>query len=611
MSLLAVGISHQTAPVALLEQFAMAADDRSRRCTSWSTATTSARRSCWPRATGSRSSPRSSASTAASPTSAGCWPARPAPTVEELSPYVTVHYEDQAVAHLFTVAAGLDSMVVGETQVLGQLRAAYGLARDEGTVGRALHPVAQRALRVGKRVHTETGIDRAGASLVVGRPRPGRGRARRAWPAARSSWSAPARWARSRPRRWPAAAPTSSSAPAPRPRRAAGRQHRRPRRRRSPTSPTELAAADVLVTCTGATGLVVGTDVVAGRHDRPHGRPLVDRRPRPAPGRRPGRRRACPACTWSTWLCCRASGPRDGRPAGRRPVAADDIAAAHALVETETALLRAERQAAEVAPTVSALRSQAAEVVDAELLRLVRPGCPTWTPAPARRSPAPCAGSSTSCCTSPTVRVKELAAAPGGTDYAGALRALFGLGIDAARAARSPTPSRSTPSRGRGVVTAAHPSTTRRCGWAPAPARSRAPSPRPSPTRSPRPPARRSSWCTSSPRATAPSAAIAAARRHRRVRRAIRAPCSRASIDLAVHSYKDLPTAPEPGLIIAAVPRREDPRDALVARDGLDPRRAAARLQGGHRRPAPGRPAARARPRAWTSSRSAATWTPA
>src|SRR5688500_11533090 len=87
-------------------------------------------------------------------------------TVEELSPYVTVHYEDQAVAHLFTVAAGLDSMVVGETQVLGQLRAAYALARDDGTVGRALHPVAHRALRGGERVHTDTGIDAAGASLA-------------------------------------------------------------------------------------------------------------------------------------------------------------------------------------------------------------------------------------------------------------------------------------------------------------------------------------------------------------------------------------------------------------------------------------------------------------
>jgi hydroxymethylbilane synthase len=50
---------------------------------------------------------------------------------------------------------------------------------------------------------------------------------------------------------------------------------------------------------------------------------------------------------------------------------------------------------------------------------------------------------------------------------------------------------------------------------------------------------------------------------------AIRRALLEGSVDLAVHSYKDLPTAPEPGLIIAAVPRREDPRDALVARDGL------------------------------------------
>jgi hydroxymethylbilane synthase len=50
---------------------------------------------------------------------------------------------------------------------------------------------------------------------------------------------------------------------------------------------------------------------------------------------------------------------------------------------------------------------------------------------------------------------------------------------------------------------------------------------------------------------------------------AIRRALLEGSVDLAVHSYKDLPTAPEPGLIIAAVPVREDPRDALVARDGL------------------------------------------
>jgi hydroxymethylbilane synthase len=50
---------------------------------------------------------------------------------------------------------------------------------------------------------------------------------------------------------------------------------------------------------------------------------------------------------------------------------------------------------------------------------------------------------------------------------------------------------------------------------------------------------------------------------------AIRRALLEGSVDLAVHSYKDLPTAPEPGLRIAAVPLREDPRDALVARDGL------------------------------------------
>ncbi|MGH3518460.1 MAG: hydroxymethylbilane synthase [Haloechinothrix sp.] len=50
---------------------------------------------------------------------------------------------------------------------------------------------------------------------------------------------------------------------------------------------------------------------------------------------------------------------------------------------------------------------------------------------------------------------------------------------------------------------------------------------------------------------------------------ALREALTAGEIDVAVHSYKDLPTAPEPGLVIAAVPRREDPRDALIARDGL------------------------------------------
>src|SRR5207245_1578399 len=80
-------------------------------------------------------------------------------SLTELTEHVYVHYAGSAVQHMFAVAAGLDSMVVGEAQILGQLRAAYATADAAGTVGRAVHELAQQALRVGKRVHASTGID--------------------------------------------------------------------------------------------------------------------------------------------------------------------------------------------------------------------------------------------------------------------------------------------------------------------------------------------------------------------------------------------------------------------------------------------------------------------
>jgi glutamyl-tRNA reductase len=121
------------------------------------------------------------------------------------------------------------------------------------------------------------------------------------------------------------------------------------------------------------------------------------------------------------------SAAHPGRPVAGS-VAGDDIAAAYALVELETSLLRAERQAAAVGPTVSALRSQAADVVDAELLRLS-----TRLPDLDARARSEIARTVRRVVDKllhePTVRVKELASAPGGTDYADALRALFGLGM--------------------------------------------------------------------------------------------------------------------------------------------------------------------------------------
>jgi glutamyl-tRNA reductase len=426
MSLLAVGVSHQTAPVALLEQFAMAADDRVKalhelvagdHVSEALVLATCNRIEVFAEVERFHGGVADVSRVLARQAGA---------TVEELSPYVTVHYEDQAVAHLFTVAAGLDSMVVGETQVLGQLRAAYALAREQGTVGRALHPVAQRALRVGKRVHTETGIDRAGASLVSvaldrAEDRIGSLEGRRVLVVGAGSMGSLAATTLAR-RGADVVVSTRTEAHAARLADSLGG-------RAAPLAdlPAELAAADLLLTCTGATGLVVGADVVAGAMTG-RTRPLavvdlaLPRDVDPAVAALPDVHVVDLALLQGE----RASTP--GRPTAG--VAADDIAAAHALVEAETALLRAERQAAAVAPTVSALRSQAADVVDAELLRLS-----TRLPDLDARARAEIARTVRRVVDKllhePTVRVKELAAVPGDTDYAGALRALFGLGIDA------------------------------------------------------------------------------------------------------------------------------------------------------------------------------------
>ncbi|MFJ7780910.1 glutamyl-tRNA reductase [Streptomyces yangpuensis] len=87
--------------------------------------------------------------------------------LEELTPYLYVHYEDRAVHHLFSVACGLDSMVVGEGQILGQIKDALALGQEQHSAGRLINDLFQQALRVGKRAHSETGIDRAGQSLVT------------------------------------------------------------------------------------------------------------------------------------------------------------------------------------------------------------------------------------------------------------------------------------------------------------------------------------------------------------------------------------------------------------------------------------------------------------
>jgi glutamyl-tRNA reductase len=85
---------------------------------------------------------------------------------DELIDHVYTYYDDAAIAHLFGVAAGVDSMIVGEGEILGQVREAWLIAEAEGRAGASLPRIFRHAVEVGKRSRTETGIGRHAASVA-------------------------------------------------------------------------------------------------------------------------------------------------------------------------------------------------------------------------------------------------------------------------------------------------------------------------------------------------------------------------------------------------------------------------------------------------------------
>jgi glutamyl-tRNA reductase len=84
---------------------------------------------------------------------------------DALTEQLYTYHDDSAVAHLFGVAAGLDSMIIGEGEILGQVREAWRAAEDEGTTGTLLSRTFRHAVEVGKRARTETGISRHAVSI--------------------------------------------------------------------------------------------------------------------------------------------------------------------------------------------------------------------------------------------------------------------------------------------------------------------------------------------------------------------------------------------------------------------------------------------------------------
>jgi glutamyl-tRNA reductase len=91
--------------------------------------------------------------------------ARPGVTLDELQPHLYLFEGQEAIKHLFRVAASLDSMIVGEPQILGQLKVAFAQAREHGAIGNVLDTVITRAFNVAKRIRTETEIGQNGVSV--------------------------------------------------------------------------------------------------------------------------------------------------------------------------------------------------------------------------------------------------------------------------------------------------------------------------------------------------------------------------------------------------------------------------------------------------------------
>ncbi len=351
----------------------------------------------------------------------------------ELTPCLYVHYADRAVQHLLKVACGLDSMVVGESQILGQLRSALRIAREQGTLSRSLAELGSQALRAGKRAQSETGVGSAGASLVsVGL----QAAAEQLGIASVGERGAPSLagldvlvigagamsgLAAASVARAGAASLVIANRTRYRAERLAAQHGGRPASMAD--LPGLMAAADLVMTCTGAPGHVITAEMVhdaLARHGKPgRPRPLVlldlalPRDVEPGVGDIPG----AAVTDLETLAAADASGMQPGEAA---------IEAARQIVADELEAYLSAGRADRVTPTVVALRAKAAGVVESELARLAGRigGIDAAVLEEVAKSMNRIADKLLH---APTVRVKELAGRPGADSYEDALRVLFDL----------------------------------------------------------------------------------------------------------------------------------------------------------------------------------------
>jgi len=337
----------------------------------------------------------------------------------ELTEHIYSYYDEAAMAHLFGVAAGVDSVILGEGEILKQVREALKLAEHEGTAHQALTKVFRHAIEVGKRSRAETGIGRGAVSvssaavalaaeqlgslverrvLVLGAGEMGEGMARSL-----------------------AGSGVAEVVVAGRGTERAGEVAAKVGARVMPIDrlPEALVAADLVLTSTASPEIVIDRESLEVAMERRFGRPLlivdiaVPRDVDPGAGDVDG-----VTLLDMDDLKAFAEHSMDRR---RR-----EVARVRRLIAAELERFRAERTAREVAPLVSALRSRGEEVRLAELERF-RARLESLDPKAVEAVEALTKGIVAKLLHEPTIRVKDAAGSGRGELYADALTTLFDL----------------------------------------------------------------------------------------------------------------------------------------------------------------------------------------
>lgn len=503
----------------------------------------------------------------------------------DIAGHFYAHYDGQAMHHLLQVACGLDSMAIGEAQILGQLRTAFSDSQAAETLTSGLSHALQQALRVGKRAHTETELGEVarslfGASLDASAAHIGSLRAANALVIGAGAMSG---LVVSGLHKEGVARISVLNRTVEKAERLVAEVGGRARELTPRVLAEEIADADLIISCTGARGVVVTRDdIVAGLSQNPKGaanKAFVDLAlPHDIdPSVREFEHVALFGLGEIRTLLRESDKQRDAK-------VIETVEAVRRIIEDELKNIETGNKERSVAPTVTALRSHAKDVLAAETKRLekkIGAAIDDKSFAEVRKSLHRVAEKLIH---TPTVKVKELSVSESEVDYAQALMQLFDLPVNKVAHAITPPETK--------IATASSANHIEADGLRPVADHTLdVVEPEHFTGRTIRLGTRRSQLARSQSTAIAHQIAALTGWRVEIVEvvtegdvnmsplagfggtgvfvSAVRQALHQGKIDIAVHSLKDLPTTPESGIQLAAIPPRVDPADVLIGRDGL------------------------------------------